>query len=252
MILAAGRGTRLRPLTESVPKVLVPVLGVPMLDRLRAYLLRGGVTAWAMNTHHLPQAVRDHLAAASADAGPAPRLFHESDLLGTGGALVNAAAFWGDAPLLVWNGDILADVPPRALLAAHEAAGAAGEPPLATLVVQHRPSNSHLLVDADGRVCGLDSVRRGTRRIVGSPREPLRALAFNGISMLAPGLRAHLPAGGVFDLVDALLAAIDAGARVMAHDVGDAFYGTSGSPAQLQELEEALRTAPQVLAAWTP
>ncbi|HEX9842242.1 MAG TPA: sugar phosphate nucleotidyltransferase [bacterium] len=250
MILAAGRGTRLRPLTARRPKILVPVRGVPMLDRLRAYLGRHGVEALALNTHHLPAAVRAHLAAlpTAAPAAPPVRLFHEPALLGTGGALVNAAEFWGEAPLLVWNGDILADVDPRALAAAQARTPEA----LATLVVQARPSDSHLLVDADGSVCGLDSARRGQRRVPGRPRAPLRALAFDGISLLAPALRPLLPPGGAFDLIDALLDVIAGGGRVCAHDAGAACYGTTGSPEQLAALEAALEANPDVLAAWTP
>jgi NDP-sugar pyrophosphorylase family protein len=258
MILAAGRGTRLRPLGADVPKVLVPVRGVPMLERLRAYLARHGCTALALNTHHLADAVRTHLAGAAARAPrgaalPEPRLFHEPVLLGTGGALVNVAPFWGAAPLLVWNGDILAQVDPRALLAAHEAAlDAAGQPPLATLVVQARPSDSHLLLDGAGLLCGLDSARRGRRRVLGTPRGPLRALGFDGISLLAPALRDSLPAGGTFDLIDALLEAVARGGRVATYDAADAFYGTTGSPEQLAELEAALAARPDVLADWTP
>jgi NDP-sugar pyrophosphorylase family protein len=256
MILAAGLGTRLRPLTERLPKVLVPVLGVPLLDRLRAYLGRHGCEALALNTHHLPQAVRAHLAAAAPAAGaalPPVRLFHEPTLLGTGGALINAAPFWEAVPLLVWNGDILAQVDPRALLAAHEAAQrAAPDAPLATLAVQERPSDSYLLVDADGAVCGLDSPRRGRRELLGSPRQPVRALAFDGVSLLAPALRERLPRGGTFDLVLALLDVIAGGGLVRGYDAGAAFYGTSGSPAQLAELEAALAARPDVLAAWTP
>jgi mannose-1-phosphate guanylyltransferase len=252
-ILAAGRGTRLAPPGAALPKVLVPVCGVPMLDRLRAFLARGGVEALALNTHHLAEAVRAHLAAAR-PGGLAPRVFHEPELLGTGGALVNAAAFWGAAPLLVWNGDILADVPPRALLAAHEAPAQAphAPAPLATLVVQARPSDSHLLVDAAGRLCGLDSARRGRTRRLGTPAGPVRALAFNGISVLAPGLRALLPPGGAFDLVDALLDAVAQGALVRTYDAGAAFYGSTGTPQQLAALEAALAAHPQVLTAWTP
>lgn len=252
MILAAGQGTRLRPLTEHTPKVLVPVAGVPMLERLRAWLGRHGVTDLALNTHYLAEAVRAHVADES--GGPRLRLFHEPVLLGTGGALVNVADFWSKSPLLVWNGDILADVDPRALLAAHEASGEApdGRAPLATLVVQARPSDSCLLVDAEGAVCGLDSRRRGTRRVLGRPREPVRALAFNGISLLEPSLRAHLPAGGAFDLVSALLQAIACGVPVRAWDAGAAFYGTTGSLEQLAALEAALAQNPDVLSAWTP
>ena len=177
---------------------------------------------------------------------PPLRLYHEPALLGTGGALVNAADFWGAEPLLVWNGDILAELALERLAAAHAASGA-----LATLVLQARESDSHLLADAAGQVCGIDSARRGVRRVLRAPHGELRALAFHGVSLLSPGLRAHLPAGA-FDLVDALLEAIAAGAEVRAFDARAGLFGTTGSPAQLARLEADLHARPDVLARWSP
>lgn len=243
-ILAAGLGTRLRPLTDTVPKALVPVLGVPMLERLRAFLAGAGIRTHALNTHHLADAVRAHV---SARADP-PALFHEPELLGTGGALVNAAAFWGEAPLLVWNADILCDLDAAALLRAH--AGHADAGALATLAVQRRPSTSHLLVDAGGRLCGLDSERRGTRRLTCDPDGAPEPVAFNGVSVLAPGLQAWLPAGGAFDLITALLDAVAAGARVQTHDAGAAAFGSTGALEELAALEALLRERPEVLRRW--
>lgn len=270
-ILAAGRGTRLAPLTDALPKILVPVLGVPMLDRLRCWLAAHGVTALALNTHHLAGAVNAHLEP-SPDASPgplpAPRIFHEPGLLGTGGALVNAAPFWDGDPLLVWNGDILCDLDPRHLLEAHRShgadvggSGAAPLAPLATLAVQQRPGDSHLLIAADGTVRGIDSPRRGIRRLVRRPgnqpaAEP-RPMAFTGISILAPELLPRLPSHGAFDIIEALLDAIEAGGIVTAGsvttmDIGPAFYGTTGSPEKLAILERGLSARPDLLAGWTP
>ncbi|MEE8434768.1 MAG: nucleotidyltransferase family protein [bacterium] len=262
-ILAAGKGARLAPLTDALPKILVPVLGVPMLERLRCWLLGHGVTALALNTHHLAQAVGGHLENSPGRA-PAIRIFHEPELLGTGGALVNAASFWGSDPLLVWNGDILCDLDPRHLLEAHRSHGAkGGGPPLATLAVQERPGDSHLLVDLDGTVCGLDSARRGVRRLArrlgNQPAAEPRPMGFNGISILAPELLHRLPHGlsrhGAFDIIDALLDVIAGGAEtgtVGTFDVGSAFYGTTGTPEKLATLERELSTRPDLLASWTP
>ena len=267
MILAAGRGTRLRPLTDDVPKILVPVLGVPMLDRLRAFLGRCGVSPLAINTHHKAHAVRAHLRDAAEAGLPPARLFHEPALLGTGGALVHAAPFWGDDPLLVWNGDILCDLDPRHLLQAHRSHGGmggdigggkgggakdSGGPPLATLAVQQRQGDSHLLVDRDGTVCGIDSARRGIRRLAKTPAAAPRPMGFNGISMLAPELLRRLPRQGAFDIIDALLDAIADGGTVATLDVGAAFYGTTGSPEKLAKLERELSARPGLLAGWTP
>ena len=245
-ILAAGRGSRLAPLTDALPKILAPVLDVPMLDRIRVYLAAHGVTALALNTHHLAESVEGHLAQGGTSL-PILRRFHEPELLGTGGALVNAAAFWGDDPLLVWNGDILCGLDPRILARAHQAHGAA-----ATLVVQAREGDSHLLVDEAGLVCGLDSPRRGVTRMAASPAGALASLAFNGISILSPEIRTCFPSGGAFDLIDALLECIQAGKKVRADDAGDAFYGTTGSRKKLRKLEAELIKQPGLLAAWTP
>lgn len=268
-ILAAGKGTRLAPLTDALPKVLAPVLGVPMLDRLRCWLATHGVTALALNTHHLAEAVAGHLES-SPGAAPAPRIFHEPELLGTGGALVHAASFWGGDPLLVWNGDILCDLDPRRLLEAHRSrggkdggvegslGGADGGSPLATLAVRERPGDSPLLVDLDGTVCGLDSARRGGRRLAKTPAAEPRKMAFTGISILAPELSRRLPGHGAFDIIDALLDLIAEGAAtgedvtIATMDIGEAFYGTTGSPEKLARLERELSARPALLAGWTP
>ena len=246
MILAAGRGTRLAPLTETVPKILAPVLGIPMLDRLRAWLGSHGVSSLAINTHHLPDAVAAHLAGEASSLLPV-RIFHEPELLGTGGALVNAGPFWQADPLLVWNGDIVCGLDPRALMAEHTRRGG-----LATLAVQERQSDSYLLVDEAGSVCGLDSARRGVRRLDKTPTGKVRPMAFNGISVLSPDFRRHMPSSGTFDLIDALLRAVESGGSVLAHDAGAAFYGTTGSLEKLRALEAGLEARPEILEGWTP
>jgi len=246
MILGAGRGTRLLPLTLEIPKILAPVLGVPMLDRLRAWLGHAGAGPLALNTHHLAQAVRDHLHRRQGLAVPV--LFHEDTLLGTGGALRNIATFWGGDPLLVWNGDIVSAATPAELMNAHLARPGAA----ATLLVQNRPTSSWLLVDDEQRVVGLDSPRRQVRRIARPPQGEPRRMAFNGISVLAPVLHAYMPPDPVFDLIDVLLTAIAAGENVWAFDAGDAFFGTTGNLEELAALEQGLRERPPLLSLWTP
>ena len=249
MILGAGRGERLRPLTDSLPKILVPVLGVPMLDRLVAFLGRAGITELALNTFHLGDLVTRHVRALAATTPAAPpiTLLPEKTLLGTGGGLRNAASFWGEEPLLVWNGDILAELDPAALLEAQQ-----GSRAVATLVMQARATDSRLLVDSDGSVIGLDSERRGERRLLREPTGVPRGLAFHGISLLAPGLRNWMERKEPFDLIDVLLEAAPAGPGVQTLDAGQSFWGTTGSSEQLAALEQELAARPGLLARWTP
>ena len=248
MILGAGLGTRLRPLTDHTPKILVPVLGVPMLGRLLAYLHQGGLTTLAMNTHHLAEAVEIYLAGfgGTHPALPRPRLFHEDVLLGTGGGLRNVAQFWGNDPLLVWNGDILADLPPALLANVQAKAGAA-----VTLAVQDRQGSSKLLVDEAGWLVGINSARRGLHRLVRDAQGATRPLAFQGISLATPALRQHMPADGVFDLIDVLLDAVEDGLPVNTLEMGHRFWGSSGTPAQLELLETGLQQRPDLLEDWS-
>lgn len=257
MILGAGRGTRLRPLTNDIPKILAPVLGLPMLDRLRAWLGADGAVGagpLAMNTHHLAAAVRRHLEQADSRGLPPLELFHEPDLLGTGGALRNIEGFWGDDPLLVWNGDIVSAVAPSALCRAMERAmERVGDPrPAAVLLLQERPTTSWLMVDERGWITGLDSPRRGEVRRAGSPRGEQVNRAFNGVSLLAPVMRRYMPADGAFDLIEVFLRAADAGECLLALDAGRAFFGTTGSLEELARLEQGLAADAALLAAWTP
>lgn len=247
-VLAAGHGTRLLPITERVPKVLVPVRGVPLLERLLAALAGQGVREVAINAHHLREALRRHVAALTRrQGGPALTLFEEDELLGTGGGLANGAAFWAAEPVVVWNGDVVAEVDLRALWAAHAAQAA-----LATLVVQERASSSRLLVDEAGWVCGIDSPRRDDYRMLRDPLGAPRALAFHGISVLSPALQPYLQGAPPVDLIEPLLRAVAEGHAVRAWDAGEGFWGTTGSPEALARLERDLGERPALLQAWTP
>jgi NDP-sugar pyrophosphorylase family protein len=233
-------------------------------------LVRGGVTDFALNTHYLPDAVAACLHAVegrgrfSARPDLPVQLFHEPSLLGTGGALLNARSYWGASPLLVWNADILADVDPAVLMAAHRSAPQSGPPAtpaiqgatLATLAVSDRPASSRLLFDAQGVLCGIDSPRRNDHRVLREPRDAMMAKAFHGISVLDAALldvmlRRHAP-GSAFDLIDLLLDAVASGGLVRAHDAGAGFWGSTGTPVELERLERELGQRPELLACWTP
>ncbi|SDG41126.1 MurNAc alpha-1-phosphate uridylyltransferase [Limimonas halophila] len=104
MVLAAGHGTRMRPLTADTPKPLLPVLGTPLIDWTLDRLAAAGIERVVVNAHHLADLLEQHV---SARTRPAITVVREPELLDTGGALVNARAQFGDEPFYVVNGDVL-------------------------------------------------------------------------------------------------------------------------------------------------
>ena len=121
-ILGAGLGTRLQPLTEYLPKPLVPLFHRPLTSWTIDACKAAGIKRFAVNTHHIPDAWEEFAACAESD-GIDITLFHEPDLLETGGGLKNIADWLEDGPLLVHNGDIYSDLPLEKLIAAHQASG---------------------------------------------------------------------------------------------------------------------------------
>ena len=197
MVLCAGFGTRLRPLTELVPKPLLPVGGRALLDLAVANLDRAGVGPIVVNTHHLGDRVAAHVAARP-DAARFT-LSPEAEILGTGGALDGARAFLAQADdILLHNGDVLTDVDTAAFVAAHRATGA-----VATLLLVDCPAVNTVEVAADGRVL----------RLAGRP-EPRdgeapagRRLTYSGVAVLSRRLLDDVPPGPS-SLVDVLATVI--------------------------------------------
>src|SRR5712691_3290096 len=123
MILAAGEGTRLRPLTFDRPKPMLPVAGRPLLEHTVAWLLHYGITHVAMNLHHRGDVVMDYFGDGSR-LGTAIVYSREETLLGTAGAVKRLEWFFTDGPFLVVYGDVVTDLDPIALLERHQRAGA--------------------------------------------------------------------------------------------------------------------------------
>jgi mannose-1-phosphate guanylyltransferase len=197
MVLAAGLGTRLRPLTEHRAKALVPVGDRPALAHVLDRLRGAGVSRVVVNAHHHVEQLR---AFALGQAGVDLGLSEETDLLGTAGGIAHASALLGAGDVLLWNADILADVNVRGLLAAHRDE--------ATLVVQP-------LARGQGSV-GLDEEGRVVRLRKESFADEARGGQFLGIHVLGEALRARLPLqGGLIE--DVYLPALGRGEVLRAH-----------------------------------
>ena len=192
MIFAAGLGTRLAPLTDTRPKALVEVGGVPLLSRAIDHLADAGVDHIVVNVHHFASQVvgfiDDNKAKWKADVV----VSDESDLLlDTGGGLVKALSlFPDDGPVVVGNADVVCNAPLARLIQSHVSNGDD-----ATLMTSGRTSTRHLLFDADGLLCGWEDVKNRKRRDVRSSTAVF-CEAFNGFHVIEQMLiRSFLPAG---------------------------------------------------------
>ncbi len=168
MILAAGLGTRLRPLTDTQPKALIPFKGVPLLERIIRNLVSAGIDYIVVNAHHYTGEVINFVE--GLDLGGA-RLFisDESDgLMDTGGALLKAREHFQDEDFLVHNVDVITNLDIPALIQSHTKGKA-----LATLAVKKRPTSRSLLFDRQACLCGWRHNETGEERIIRMVEGPL-------------------------------------------------------------------------------
>jgi len=201
MIFAAGRGTRLLPITQTLPKALVPFQGRPLLEHLIRKCIRFGITEVVINIHHLGEQIVDFLEQQH-DFGITIHISDERDrLLDTGGGL-KKAAHWlkGDVPILIHNVDIVSDLNFEELLGRHKIAGA-----IATLAAMNRTSNRRFLVDAHQRLCGWENIATGERKIVVDAHEALMPAAYCGIAIVESKFLSLIHQEGVFSLTDTFL-----------------------------------------------
>lgn len=188
MIFAAGLGTRLRPFTDSRPKALVEVGGVPMLERVIMKLKRYGVTEIAVNVHHFPDMISDFLEH-NGNFGLKIYVSDERErLLDTGGGIAKAIGLLGDEePMLVHNVDILTDFDVEAMLCRHVESGAD-----ATLLTSVRSTSRYLLFDGEQRMKGWCNVSTGEVRPRGVDANFFKRLAFGGVHILSPRMLKRL------------------------------------------------------------
>ncbi len=230
MVLAAGMGSRLQPLTDILPKALVPVGDRPALAHVLERLATAGLSRIVVNGHHGLEKLQQFL-----QGHPAVALSAESELLGTAGGVAGAAALLGEGDVVVWNADILAAIDAAALLAAH-----VGSPDrAATLVVQRRaPGSGNVGLDAAGRI-----VRLRRQRVA----EEASGADFLGVHVLGGSLRRTLPKHGCL-IGDVYIPAMLVGARLHAFESEAPFFEI-GSVASYLETNLGWLAAKQ-LARW--
>jgi NDP-sugar pyrophosphorylase family protein len=243
MILAAGLGTRLRPLTDNRPKALVEVNGRTLLEITLSRLRSFGVREVIINVHHFADLIVEYLKA-NDNFGMRIEVSREETLLDTGGGLKKAAYFFAgssvdnsraDEPFIVHNVDVLSEINLRQMVQFHTASQA-----LATLAVQDRETSRHLLFDDQLQLCGRRS--GDDQPEVVRPAKQLQALAFSGIHAISPRLLAMLSEDGAFSIIASYLRLAAQGEKILAFRADEYYWRDLG---RLDNLELATQDLKQ-------
>jgi NDP-sugar pyrophosphorylase family protein len=235
MLFAAGLGTRLAPLTDRLPKALVPVAGVAMLERVARALVFAGADRLIINTHRFADQIQAFVAEHANFGVEVCYSAEPVQPLETGGGLRHARhLFRGASPAFLHNTDVLTDFPLANLYAGHMA-----RRPLATLAVNERAASRYLYFDDLG-LCGRVDTRSGEERRVRPVIGELRRLAFCGIHVVEPTLPEMLEGDGAFSIIDAYLGLAAAGHRIEPYAMDDWLWLDIGSPQRLAAAERIL------------
>lgn len=239
MVLAAGLGTRLGPLTDDRPKALVEINGRTLLEitltRLRAF----SVSEVIVNVHHFADMILEYLAEKQ-NFGIRIEISHENELLDTGGGLRKAAWFFledgRDEPFLLHNVDVLSNIDLAQMVRFHDEHHA-----LATLAVQDRPSSRYLLFDQQELLCGR-RFEREQRAELARAVEPFEALAFCGIHVISPRLLGMMTRTGAFSIIETYLHLAARGEKIAAFRADGAYWRDLGTLDHLKQASEDVRS----------
>ncbi len=199
MVLAAGKGSRLRPLTNDIPKPLIPIHGRPMIDYALGYLQKNGVDEVIINVHHLADDLKEYFNSNSFSGKVKITLSDESGkLLDTGGGLKKASWFFDDKnPFFLLASDVFTNLDLKKLMAWH-----IQKQNLVTLAVKKRETSRSLLFNHDFLLKGWIDNRTGEKLMVGSGQQKCPyALGFSGIHVISPELFHHFPPEHKFSII---------------------------------------------------
>lgn len=227
MVLAAGLGTRLRPLTNDRPKALVEVAGRTLLEITLARLRESGVCEVVVNTHHFAEMIPAYLEVHD-NFGMRISISHEDVLLDTGGGLKKAAWFFledrnSEEPFFLHNVDVMSTIDLRRMADWHGQNNA-----LATIAVQDRETSRPLLFDNEGQL----SARADRSQ---PAQEGMHALAFAGIHVISPRVFSLLKEEGAFSIVDAYLRLAREGEKIAAFRADQYKWRDLGRPESIAE-----------------
>jgi NDP-sugar pyrophosphorylase family protein len=246
MVLAAGLGTRLRPLTDNLPKALVEVNGRTLLEIALTRLQSFGVSEVIVNVHHHAEKIVEYLKSMN-NFDLKIAISREDDLLlDTGGGLKKAAWFFlegnpPDDPFILHNVDVLSNIDLRRMAEAHKEKCA-----LATLAVQERKSSRQLLFDENSFLVGRRKGNDIADDIIRPVKTP-QALAFSGIHIISPRLLPLITESGVFSIIDTYLRLAASGEKISAFRADEYYWRDLGRPEDLAQASNDLSQLRDVL-----
>ena len=226
MILAAGLGTRLRPLTDERPKALVDVAGRTLLEITLTRLRDFGIREVIVNVHHFADMVVAYLEK-NDNFGMRIEVSREEVLLDTGGGLKKAAWFLlagPEEPFLLHNVDVISTIDLECMVRFHEDHRA-----LATLAVQDRETSRYLLFDEQLQLCGRRAGRDGKPELLRSAQQ-VQALAFSGIHVISPRLLTMMTEEGVFSIIPTYMRLAGKGEKILGFRADEYDWRDMGKP----------------------
>ena len=241
MILAAGLGTRLRPLTNDRPKALVEVGGRTLLEITLLRLREFGVREVIVNVHHFADMVVEYLKHRG-NFGMRIEISREEELLDTGGGLKKAGWFFlesdsqsdKDQPFLLHNVDVISTIDLARMVRFHQEHQA-----LATMAVQQRETSRYLLFDEQMRLCGR--LGSGESRVpIHASRPQTKALAFSGLHVISPRIFREITEDGAFSIISSYSRLAAAGEKIVGFGADEYYWRDLGKPESVARAEQEL------------
>jgi NDP-sugar pyrophosphorylase family protein len=237
MILAAGLGTRLRPLTDDRPKALVEINGCSLLEIVLARLRTFGISEVIVNVHHFADNVIEYLRVRNS-FGMHIEISREDTLLDTGGGLKKAAWFFlqdgNDEPFMVHNVDVLSSIDLNRMVQAHHERQA-----LVTLAVQGRDTSRHLLFDDHLQLRNRETAQG--RDDAGPSASQLLPLGFCGVHVISPRIFGLMSEAGIFSIIPAYLRLAAQGERILGFRADEYYWKDLGTQESLRQAARDLK-----------
>ena len=210
MILAAGFGTRLKPLTDTMPKALVPILGKPMLHHIIDKFIGSGINEIVINAHYFSDQIEEFVNRSNYKAEI--KVVKEETILGTGGGIFNMLPHMTEEDFFVYNTDVVCDVRLDELMKYHKK-----NRPVATMVMQDRETFNQVIIDSENCFCGLNLVKKGIKKVVREPVGGSSLMAFCGIHAVNKRIISYEEEKTEYSIIDVYLNAVSGHEKISAY-----------------------------------